>query len=128
MGMMHHVSMIVTSFDDKKLARTHKKAKSLFKSQDVSRIMGQGVNGYKSFVIVPCGSKLGWEPMNNQLDAVEKLKEWIDESMPYDDGSTSVQYVINRFGEFGLQSEDHDGNMLDSEEVKHGQGQRSDAV
>lgn len=116
MGMMHHVSMVVTSWDEKQLKRTHTKAKKLMKNTNISRIMGEGVNGYKSFAIVPCGSKLGWQPMNEQLRAIEQLKEWIDQTMPHEDGSTSVQYVINRFGEFGLQSEDNEGNNLNSED------------
>jgi len=55
MGTTHHITMIVTSFDEKKLTRTRNKALKLLKKQNITRIIGEGINGYKSFVIVPTG-------------------------------------------------------------------------
>jgi len=117
MGTTHHITMIVTSFDEKKLTRTRNKALKLLKKQNITRIIGEGINGYKSFVIVPNGSQAGWSSYVEHREGILKLKEWIDETMPYEDGSTSVKYVISEFGEYGLQSTNDKGYDLESNEV-----------
>lgn len=116
MGTTHHITMIVTSFDEKKLARTRNKALKLLKKQNITKIIGEGINGYKSFVIVPNGSQRDWPQDQEHREGITKLQEWIDELMPFEDGSTSVKYVITEFGENGLQSTDNKGNDLNSYE------------
>lgn len=115
MGTIQHSAVIVTSWDDKKLARAHKKAKKLFKKQDVTKLYGQGVNGYKSFAIVPCGSKLGWGPAEELDSAIENFVDYLN-SLAYDDGSSAIKFVKLSYGELGTTVEDNTGRSAHIEE------------
>lgn len=74
------------------------------------------MNGYKSFMVAPCGSKIGWEQSNDFLEAVDQFIGFLDK-LKYEDGSTSVQYVRIDYGEMGLQVQDYRGNDLTAEDL-----------
>lgn len=116
MGTVQHITMIVTSFDEKKLTRTRNKALKLLDKRNITRITGEGINGYKSFVVTPNGSKAYWEDDIKHRKGIQNLRQWIDNTMPYEDGSTAVRYVITEFGEIGLKSEDENRVIVDAEE------------
>lgn len=104
MGTIHHTAVIVTSFDEKALKKAFKKALSLFGDDSVSEFVGTGMNGYSSFLVAPCGSKLGWEMSDDHLENIDKLVNFLD-TMAFDDGSSVISYVKVSYGEHGLQTE-----------------------
>ena len=114
MGTIQHKAIVVTSHDRPKLMKARRKATKLFDQSNVTLITGCGMNGWQSFVIVPCGSSLGWEPAIQHDDGIEQFIEFL-EGFKYADGSTSVQYAHVEFGEQGLFAQDHQRNELNSE-------------
>lgn len=115
MGMIQHKAILVTSWDAKKLKAAHKKAMKFFDPDNVTLITGAGMNGYQTFVVVPCGSKLGWGESQEHHAGAERFIEYLDEQK-YEDGSTCLSYVEVNYGEFGLQAQDNDNNSVDSNE------------
>lgn len=123
MGTIHHTALVVTGADynfgeakDKNLlTKSHNKAIKLFGKEQVTDITGSGMNSYKSFMVTPSGSKLGWEDAQLHEAAMEKMIEHL-EGIRYEDGSTSVKYVKVSFGELGLQVSDWRGNELEADD------------
>jgi hypothetical protein len=113
MGTIQHKAIIVTSHDRPKLMKARRKAIKLFDQHNITLITGCGMNGWQSFVIVPCGSSLGWEPALQHDEGIDKFTEFL-EKFKYEDGSTSVQFAYVEFGELGLQAKDHKNNELSS--------------
>ena len=103
MGYMQHTALLVTVCGDK-IVKAHEKAKEMFNYEDesgllvhpaqVTMIGGTGMNSYRSFAILPSGSKLGWDM---QTKYVEILKEYIH----YLDDEEIGQYMAVSYGEFG---------------------------
>jgi len=108
MGMIQHKALLVTSFDSKKLKSAHKKAMKTFDKNNVTLITGAGMNGYQTFVVVPCGSKLGWNESEDHHAAMEKFTEYLD-TLQYEDGSSPIDYVEVNYGEFALTAS-HNGS------------------
>jgi hypothetical protein len=107
MGMIQHKALLVTSNDRPKLMKSRRKAMKLFDNSNVTAITGAGMNGYETFVVVPCGSKLGWEESQKHHSAMETFIEFLD-SMGYEDGSSPIDYVEVNYGEFPLTA-NHNG-------------------
>ena len=61
MGYMRHHAIIVTGWDDKEghLQKAHEYAKEIFSA--VSEITDEVINGFRSFLVPPDGSKEGWD-------------------------------------------------------------------
>ena len=114
MGTIQHKAMLVTSCDLKQLKKAHTKALKLFDKSNVTKITGCGMNGYKTFVIVPCGSKLEWPEDVEHDESMAKFKEYCDDKFTYEDGSSAISRVLVNYGELGLQAEDDKGHQLDS--------------
>jgi hypothetical protein len=119
MGYMRHHTIVVTSWDEKKLQVAHDKAVELFHKVPidinrgntqslVSPIVNGVVNGYGSFFIAPDGSKEGWEDSDNGDKAREAFINYCREQA-YDDGSNSLSYVEIQFGD-----DRHDCRVLNS--------------
>lgn len=117
MGTIQHKAVLVTGSDytEKCFTKAYNKAKKLFPKQLISNKLEGVTNGYSSFLVAPCGSKLGW---NEDVDHTDSIKEFVDflEGLKYDDGSTSVKYVYVTFGELGLTVEDYMGHDIYEEE------------
>lgn len=120
MGIIHHTVLVVTGCDYEfgpvkqrnLLTKSHEKALKFFGKKQVTKLTGSGMNGYLSFMVSPSGSNLGWEEAQEHEAAMEKMIEYLD-SIRYEDGSTSIEYVKVSFGECGLQVSDWRGNDLD---------------
>ena len=115
MGTIHHTAVVVTGPEDKRLTKAHKKAIKLFGKDSVTKLCGQGVNGYLSFMVAPTGSKMGWETQNTYLKNVDIFVKFL-ETFKYEDGSTSVKFVKLSYGELGLDVFDYRGNELYAED------------
>lgn len=72
MGYIRHDAVIVTAWDAERLAKCVAKADELGLRH--TNIVESQINGYASFLIVPDGSKEGWED-SNAGDALRA--EWI---------------------------------------------------
>jgi len=75
MGYCKHNAILVTDWDDKRLRKMHKKAVKIFEGKLVTPIIPSVSNGYGTFVIVPDGSKEGWET-SNEYEYDEKRQEF----------------------------------------------------
>jgi len=58
------------------------------------------VNSYVTFVLAPCGSTEGWGTDLEHGLLREAFIEFLD-SLAYDDGSSSVEYVEVLYGDYG---------------------------
>lgn len=126
MGTIHHTALVVTGsdydFGDKfpekeknLLTKSHQKAIKLFGKEQVSDIIGSGMNSYKSFFISPSGSKVGWPEAGKHEEAMEEMVGFLL-SIRYDDGSTCVKFAKVGYGELGLDVTDWRGNELYAED------------
>lgn len=107
MGTIQHTAVLVTGLDmlcgpkkqQLQMKKLHKVASDIFGKKSVSNILGDGYNGYKTFMVAPSGSKLGWEPSQEFLDKVDKfikiMNTFIDKS------ENTFNYVKLSYGELG---------------------------
>lgn len=87
MGYMKHHSIIVTSWNVKRLKEAHEKAIEIFSSLKttfgngydslISPIISGIANSQDSFFIAPDGSKEGWEPSDDCNIARKEFLDWI---------------------------------------------------
>lgn len=102
MGYIRHNAIVVTGDAypdaDNKFKRVYEKAQYLFDNL-VSNIIYSPINGYQSFFIAPDGSKEGWD-LSDEYD--QKRKEFADfiDSLAYDDGSNSIDFVDVGYDEY----------------------------
>lgn len=78
MGYIRHNAIIVTSWDSKRLSRAIAKADELRLIH--TEAMDSPINGYSSFMIVPDGSKEGWDSSNTGEAARAAWIKWAKES------------------------------------------------
>ena len=95
---IHHAIVVTISDhgdDHQKPEVIHQKAKDIF-FEDVSSLIDSKM-GYFSFLIGPDGSKELW-PQSDEGDA--KREQFISylEELPYDDGSSPVNWVEIQYG------------------------------
>lgn len=101
MGYTIHHAIIVTSWDDQAILAAHDKAVEIFPDDQVTSVTDAAMNGYRSFLVGPDGSKEGWEESEEGNENREEYIEWLD-SQKYDDGSSLLDWVELSFGcEYG---------------------------
>ena len=89
MGYIRHNAIIVTGWNEKEM----QEAKMLLeKNTDLSAsdIVESGINGYKSFMIAPDGSKEGWEASDKGDSDRELYIQYL--------GRTGLDYVEISYG------------------------------
>lgn len=96
MGYMRHHAIVVTSWKTELLEQAHAKAVEL--GMSVSDVTSEGVNGYRSFLIAPDGSKEGWDKSERGDEQRAALIEWLDDQR-YEDRSTALDWVVVQFGD-----------------------------
>lgn len=96
MSTICHHAIVVTSHDEKLIKKARRKANACY--LPTTNIVGPLTNGFRSFCIVPDGSKEYW-PESDKCDENRDLwKQWAD-TQKYEDGSTSLEWVEITFGE-----------------------------
>lgn len=108
MSYIEHKTLVITG-EGEHLKNAYKKAKNLFAFDDdgnkvdlVSKIIGTGTNGYKSFFISPTGSKNGWEMDIYFEYKYKKIVEYLNsKDCKFEDGSSCIQWVLVEFGDTG---------------------------
>ncbi|HEY9678634.1 MAG TPA: hypothetical protein V6C76_11530 [Drouetiella sp.] len=100
MGYFRHHAIVVTSWDNKKIALVHECIKTLVTDSllKVSELTAQTMNGYQSFFIAPDGSNEGWTDSDESEVLRGKVIEHL-KSYRYEDGSTSIEWVEVQFGD-----------------------------
>lgn len=91
MGYIKHSAIIVTSWDEENIKKTHEKACEMF-GKLVTNITEQTINGYRTFLIAPDGSKEDWEDSNNYDILRKKYKSFL-KALCYGDGSSNIDYI-----------------------------------
>lgn len=95
MGHVIHHAIVVTSWDEKRAQAAREHATSLGCS--VSPIIVSAINGDRSFLIGPDGSKSDW-PHSDVGDAQrDAFVEWA-KGQRYEDGSSSICWVEIAYG------------------------------
>lgn len=97
MGTVVHKATIVTTFDADLAHIARRAAVELFPVDMVTPVAKSPLNGYRSFAVLTCGSKLGWSDKDDDDDARKKFEEWIV-SNAYDDGSNPIEFVTVGYG------------------------------
>jgi len=99
MGHTTHNAIIVTSWEEDLLQKANEKAISIFGSiAAVSPITPATMNGYRSFLIAPDGSKEGWDHSNIGDQKRACFINWLD-AQAYDDGGNALDYVEVQFAD-----------------------------
>lgn len=95
MGWIRHHAILVTGWQDNKLEEAKKKAEEF--GNITTEIVAGNSNGYMTFVVVPDGSKEGWDRSDEGNDARDKFIEWL-ESQRYGDNSSYFYWVEVMYG------------------------------
>lgn len=99
MGWQRHDAIIVTCCDDvANIEEAHRVAVEI--CANVSPLTGSMINGYRSFLVAPDGSKEGWAESDQGDGERAKFIEWL-ESQRYEDGSSPYDWVEVRFANDG---------------------------
>ncbi len=129
MGWHRHHAIVVTSFNQDSIEWAHEKACEIFCANEpeeydprggrvtpVTEITDKVVNGYRSFMVAPDGSKEGWSESDRADDARESFIDWLEETR-YDDGSSLLCWVEV---EFSNEFEDYGAKIISSNEIPAG--------
>jgi hypothetical protein len=110
MGYMSHNAIVVTSWQDKAIEAAHAEARRLFSVVGdsilpsdadpacyVTNITETAVNGYRSFLVAPDGSKEGWSHSDWGEEQREKFIRYLVAGR-YEDGSGRCDWVEVQYG------------------------------
>lgn len=111
MGYMRHHAIVVSTWNYELLKQAYALAKSL--GMSVSNITVEVINGYKSFLVAPDGSKEGWDESNLGDKQRKKLIKWMD-AQRYEDDSTSLDWVVVQFGD-----EEHQTKIINDSDKRY---------
>jgi hypothetical protein len=102
MGYMRHHAIVVTSWNNDEFDKVWAEVSALADERTfghlVSPVVGPAVNGYRSFLVAPDGSKEGWDT-SDEGDAFRDAVCALLDERRYNDGSTSIEYVEVQFGD-----------------------------
>ena len=95
MGRVIHHAIVVTSWDESRLALVADKATQL--GLVIAGPSAEVINGYRTLVVCPDGSKSGWLEDQHGNTARSELKAYID-TLGYEDGSSNLEWVEVMYG------------------------------
>lgn len=114
MGSVTHTGMFVTSFDSERASAIYAMAKDLF-PKTISALMESPVNGYSSFAVMPCGSKVGWPEAEEHDKNLEVLVNYI-RMYDYEDGSSPIEFKKVEYGaEISYNEKQHEAEKAKQE-------------
>jgi hypothetical protein len=89
MGYIRHHAIVVVSYNDALIEAAHAQANDV--GCEVTEIVGPTVNGFRSFMIAPDGSKEGW---GDSHDGDARRNAWVEwaNKQRYEDGSSSLTW------------------------------------
>ena len=82
MGYHRHHAIVVTAWADRYIEPAHRAALDIFSDTPakVTPITPAGVNGYRSFLVAPDGSKEGWDDSDLGDAARKAFIEWLQKA------------------------------------------------
>jgi len=95
MGYVRHHAIVVTSSREQDITGGIAKATELGLVASVQS--PRTVNGYRSFLVCPDGSKEGWAESDEGDVAREAFIAWL-RAQRYDDGSSNIEWVEVSYG------------------------------
>lgn len=97
MGYIRHHTIVVTSWDEH-VEPAWQKAVEVFGNAAVSPVLNSERNGYRSFFVVPDGSKEGWEESDDGDMRRAAFIDWL-RAQYHSDGSTNVSWVEAQYAD-----------------------------
>lgn len=97
MGYMVHHAIVVTSSITELIEEAQREAFRIFGTL-VTPIVESNVNGYRSFLVAPDGSKEGWDESDLGDRRRSRFVAWL-RSKYYSDGSSSLKWVEVQYGD-----------------------------
>lgn len=96
MGRIRHDAIVVTGWRDEDIEAAHGVARTLCADSpiEVTEITAAAVNGQRSFMLAPDGSKEGWEDSDKGDEARKAFLSWIDA----DYNPHFIEWVAVNFG------------------------------
>lgn len=82
MGDVVHEALLITSGNKTRLATARNYALQLFDKCLVSNMSRGMVNDYRTFVIWPSGSKIGWAVADKHSEDIAKMINWLETEGP----------------------------------------------
>ena len=106
MGYIRHNAIVVTTWDEKRMGAAVDKAHEIGlsfigPSADV-------VNGYRTMMVIPDGSKEGWDESEYGDTRRQAFRDWLDTYI-HGDGSSPFEWVEIAYGH-----DDHSAEVVDS--------------
>ena len=98
MGVMNHNAVIATTWKKEEVERIKKFAE--FNNSALFLFSNEVTNGYVTVVLVPDGSKEGWEESDDGNDLRKRFIEKLEQAN-YDDGTNPWDWIEVGFGEYG---------------------------
>lgn len=95
MGYMRHNVIVVTSWKEEAIADAAATARRI--GLQVLGPSDEVVNGYRSLLVCPDGSKEGWAESDAGDDKRKHFRRWLNEQR-YEDGSTSLCWAEIAYG------------------------------
>lgn len=103
MGYIRHHALIVTSCFEGVMEETHNQAIEIAKKHKkehlVSPIINSRMNSYETFMIIPDGSKEGWEDSETGNDIRSKLISYMKNRAEQDDCYFMPGWVLVQYGD-----------------------------
>jgi hypothetical protein len=100
MGYHRHHAIVVTSWKDAGIETAHAEASQIFSTTaaKVTPVTEPGVNGYRSFMVAPDGSKEGWSDSDQGDETRQRFIDWMNTQRCEDGSSTALDWVEIGFG------------------------------
>ena len=96
MGYIRNHAIVDTATYGDYIQQAHAKAVEIF-GENVSALTPEVINGSRSFLVPPDGSKEGWGESDEGDKRRELFKEWL-RAQAYEDHSTPLHWVELRYG------------------------------
>ena len=106
MGYIRHHAIVVTGFDEKIGSAWHIASVLFAGIAPVTPVTDEVVNGYRSFAVLPDGSKEGWEASAEGDDARAEFIDWMRQQ-ENKDGSSPWSWVEMQYGD-----DEHDTKVV----------------
>lgn len=95
MGHIRHNAIVITSWDEKLITKAAEVAEGL--GLQVLGPSDEVMNGYRSALICPDGSKEGWGESDRGDERRGEFREWLDKQR-YADGSSALEWAEVAYG------------------------------
>lgn len=97
MGMVVHQAIACTTWSDGLFELARKKAHELGLTPLVQP--EEGINGYRSFFVPPCGSGVGWEDAERHLERIGRFMLWASRAPEHWPEGYGPEVVLLVYGE-----------------------------